>query len=73
MIDNGIPGVEIREGGWEGDDHAYIIVQRGRKAFVVDIPPEVYETGGGYSWRKRKGVQFEPDDVVIEEADAVEE
>jgi hypothetical protein len=73
VIDNGSPDVEIRDGGWEGDDHAYLIVQRGRKAFVVDIPPGVYETGGGYSWRKRKGVRFDADDIVIEETDAVEE
>lgn len=73
VIDNGIPDVEIRDGGWDGDDHAYLIAQRGQKAFVVDIPPRVYETGGGYSWRKRKGVRFDAADVVIEETDAVDE
>lgn len=67
-IVSSVKGAEVRDGGWEGDDHAYLIVEKGRESYVVDIPPGVYETGGGYSWTKRRGVVFEPSDVVIEKA-----
>jgi hypothetical protein len=32
----------------------------------IDIPPRVYESGGGYSWRKKPGVVFGVDDVVVD-------
>jgi hypothetical protein len=62
-----LPGIEIAEGGQPGDDHAYLIVYDPKEAFIVDIPPDVYETGGGYNWKKKKKVHVSPDDVVIEE------
>lgn len=55
-------------GGAEGDDHEFVIVQRKGEAFGVDIPAGVYETGGGYNWKKRAGVTFLPEHVVIFEA-----
>jgi GNAT superfamily N-acetyltransferase len=33
--------------------------------FDVDIPPRIYETGGGYTWKKIPDVIFEADDVTI--------
>lgn len=65
VIASRVPGIEIEDGGWEGDDHAFLVVSRGSARYVVDIPARIYEVGGGYSWRKRKGVQISPDDVVI--------
>lgn len=32
----------------------------------MDIPPRVYETGGGYSWKKIPDVVFKSDDIVID-------
>lgn len=64
-----VDGVNVTEGGWEGDDHAWIIVYDDSDAFAVDIPPGVYETGGGYSWKKIEGAQIGPEDVVIEKVD----
>jgi hypothetical protein len=61
-----LPGVEVIDGGQDGDDHAYVIVLTETEAVAVDIPPRVYETGGGYSWRKRPGVRFDPSDVEID-------
>ena len=52
-------------GGHEGDDHAYIIAYNDYESYVVDITPETYEHGGGYSWTKIPDVQFELDDVII--------
>lgn len=62
----GLEGVEITEGGHDGDDHAWLVVYDDTDAYSVDIPPGVYETGGGYSWRKIEGARISPEDVVIE-------
>jgi len=70
VITEQIPDAEIFDGGQDGDDHAFIYVKQNNKAFAVDIPPGVYETGGGYNWKKKEGVKLEPDDVVIYEIDA---
>ena len=56
---------DISDGGHDGDDHAWIIVQSGDEAYGVDIPPHVYERGGGYSWTKVQGVRILPEHVVI--------
>ena len=53
-------------GGHDGDDHAYTIAFNDAEAFIVDIPYDTYEIGGGYNWTKINGVKFSPDDVVIE-------
>lgn len=46
--------------------HVYLVVKVEEGIFAVDIPYSIYETGGGYSWEKIEGVQFEPDDVVVD-------
>jgi len=58
-------GVEVLEGGHDGDDHSWIVVYDDKEAFDVDVPPSVYETGGGYSWRKTKDATVSPEDVII--------
>lgn len=65
VIAQKVAGAELFSGGQEGDDHAFIVVQRDDEAFGVDIPPGVYESGGGYNWRKKEGVTFSPEYVVI--------
>ena len=64
-----IDGVETQEGGQPGDDHAYFVVYDEDEAFAVDVPPSVYETGGGYSWKKIPNAKIEPGDVVFVEVD----
>ena len=66
VIVENIPDVDITDGGQEGDDHAYLIAYNDTEAFAVDIPPNVYETGGGYSWQKVQSVRFKPNHVLIE-------
>lgn len=56
---------EVTEGGQDGDDHASLIVYRGNEAYEVDIPANVYETGGGYNWQKIPDVQILPQHVLI--------
>jgi len=58
--------VEVHEGGQDGDDHSWLIVMNNAEAYSVDIPPRVYETGGGYSWKKIPDVVFKSDDIVID-------
>lgn len=62
-------GFAITDGGQEGDDHAYVIAHTGDHAFAVDIHPSVYESGGGYSWRKRHGVQILPRHIDVDPID----
>lgn len=56
----------LNEGGHEGDDHAFLIVSRAGERYWVDIPPRIYESGGGYSWQKIPDVEIRPEDIVIE-------
>jgi len=56
----------IDEGGHEGDDHAFLLVSRAGERYWVDIPPGVYETGGGYNWTRIPDATIKPEDVVIE-------
>lgn len=65
VIYTAVPDVEVTEGGQDGDDHAYLIVYNQSEAYEVDIPPGVYETGGGYNWRKVEGVVLGPQHVMI--------
>jgi hypothetical protein len=65
VIASCLDGAEISEGGHDGDDHAWLIVADAGEAAGVDIPPGVYETGGGYNWRKIKDAVIRPEDVAI--------
>lgn len=56
-------GFDVVPGGQEGDDHSFYIALSEGRAFSVDIPYWIYETGGGYVWKKKKGVVFSPDHV----------
>lgn len=48
-----------------GENHTSVIANLADGVFEVDIPPHVYETGGGYTWHKRPEVVFDPRDVAI--------
>lgn len=65
ILTSNIPDIEIEEYGHDGDDHAAVVVSRGIEKYVVDIPPYVYERGGGYSWKRVPNVLFIPDNVLI--------
>lgn len=65
IVASNVGDAELQEGGQEGDDHAWVIAARGPEAYGVDIPPNVYESGGGYKWKKKPGIVFKPEDVAI--------
>jgi hypothetical protein len=66
VIVSSLDDIEIGSGGWEGDDHAYLLINDGTDTVHLDIPPGVYETGGGMNWRKREGIRLTEGDLVIE-------
>lgn len=70
---SGIPDAELSSGGADGDDHAWVVVSRGKESYGVDIAPGVYERGGGYCWRKLPNVRFSDEDVQIFEVPYPEE
>jgi hypothetical protein len=59
--------IDVTEGGHDGDDHAYTIAYNDEECYVVDIPYDLYEMGGGYNWQKIDGVQFNAADVHVTE------
>lgn len=67
VISESLPDVSIRAGGHDGDDHAWLIVQRAvtGEAIGVDIPASVYERGAGYQWTRLPDVTIEAGDVAI--------
>lgn len=48
-----------------GEQHVYTVAQLSDGVFTIDIPPSVYESGGGYVWKKLKDVVFKPRDVDV--------
>lgn len=60
-----LDGVDATCGSQPGEDHEWVVASDGQSAFVVDIPPWAYETGGGYSWKKIEGARIGPGDVFI--------
>lgn len=62
-------GIDYVLGGQDGDDHAFLIAYDDEFAFEVDIPPDVYETGSGYSWIRIPDVEMTEDNVVVNSID----
>ena len=46
-----------------GEQHVWVVAKFKEGVVEVDIPPGVYETGGGYTWRKIPDVVFTPRDI----------
>lgn len=52
-----------------GDVHVYVIAQFKEGVYEINIPPNVYETGSGYTWKKIPGVRFDAGDVIVAQID----
>jgi hypothetical protein len=59
--------IDYTEGGHEGDDHAYLITYDDQNSYLVDIPYNHYESGGGMSWTRHPDVTFTPEMIEIYE------
>ena len=66
LLSGEIDGIKIKDWGEDGEDHAAIIVYNDSEAYYVDIPPNVYETGSGYQWKKKPDVIVSPNNVLID-------
>lgn len=49
----------------EAEVHVYVVAQTKEGVFLIDIPPHLYETGGGYNWKKIPEIIFDEDYIVI--------
>jgi len=48
-----------------GEQHVWAVVKTKEGVYEVDIPPGVYETGGGYAWKKIPDVKFDNNDIHV--------
>lgn len=46
--------------------HVFLVANLADGVFRIDVPPGAYETGAGYAWRKRDGVQLHPENLIVE-------
>lgn len=58
-------GIECSSVSATHEVHVYVLAQVEEGIYEIDVPHRIYETGGGYTWKKIEGVTFEPDHVVI--------
>lgn len=47
------------------EQHVYIVGQFKEGIYEIDIPYDIYETGGGFTWKKRPDVTFSREDIII--------
>jgi hypothetical protein len=48
-----------------GEQHVYVYAKTLEGVVEVNIDPHVYETGAGYTWKKKQGVTIQPNDIYI--------
>ena len=48
-----------------GEQHVWTVAKVKEGVYEIDIPPSVYESGGGYTWTKTADVQFGEGDIVV--------
>ena len=48
-----------------GEQHVWVVAKTQEGIYSVDIPPYVYETGGGFNWKKKKDVEIVPSDIEL--------
>ena len=53
-----------------GEVHVWAIAKFAEGVYSIDIPPNVYETGGGYTWKKMRDITFTPNDINIDKITA---
>ena len=66
LIENGIECSTVST----DDPHVYLVCKFKEGVYMVDIPYYVYESGGGWTWKKKKNVIFDKGHVVVEKLDS---
>jgi hypothetical protein len=69
VVWDAVDNVSTTGGTQPGDEHANLLVYTEDEAYIVDIDPNIYERGSGYSYEKIEGVTILPSDVEIYEVD----
>jgi len=64
LMDNGIECSTVSQ--QSGEQHVYVVAKTEDGVYNVDISPYLYETGGGYCWKKIPDVEFDKTYVVID-------
>lgn len=62
-------GIEAQTVSSNFEQHVYVVAPLKDGVYVIDIHPSVYETGGGYSWKKIQGVKIDKSDVTVSRID----
>ncbi len=52
------------------EQHVYVVAVTPDGVYEVDVPYRIYETGGGFSWKKIPDVKFVPEDISIHMLDS---
>ena len=68
LNNHGIEVMTVDSNGM-GEQHVWAIARVVEGIFGVDIDPSKYETGGGYTWKKRPGIKFDNRSIDIYEMD----
>lgn len=63
LLNNGIECSTVSQ--LSGEQHVYVVARTEDGVYNVDIPPYLYETGGGYNWKKIPDVEFDERYIVI--------
>jgi hypothetical protein len=58
-------GIECATISCSHEQHVYVAIKVQEGVYSVDIPYSIYETGGGFTWKKIPEVKFEPSDVIF--------
>jgi hypothetical protein len=53
-----------------GEQHVYAVAKTSDGIYDVDIPPYLYEEGGGYCWKKIPNIKFDERYVTINKLSA---
>jgi hypothetical protein len=64
LSNNGIECTTVSQ--LTGEQHVYVVAKIKDGVYNVDIPPYLYETGGGYCWKKIPDVEFDERYVIID-------
>lgn len=64
LSNNGIECATVSQ--HTGEQHVYVVAKIDDGVYNVDIPPHLYETGGGYCWKKIPNIEFDESYVVID-------
>ena len=52
------------------EQHVYVVGQFREGIYLIDVPYQYYETGGGFTWKKRPNIKFDADYIHVHRLDS---